>query len=96
MDQTIGMLFEQHLSNILKQISESKNYAQVEALIVRLAEPRIHAPFQRHKCMKALEAKIETLSPLPLNSTQWSFFRYALICLRNISKEKDDQPFKKL
>ncbi|WP_157766468.1 hypothetical protein [Pedobacter ginsengisoli] len=68
------------------------NYSQVEALISRLADPGLQRAFPSNKCIKGLEAKIENLSPLLLNSTQWSCFRYALICLRSISKEHHGDP----
>jgi hypothetical protein len=86
------MSLDQYLSAIIKQLSEMENYSQVEAVISRLAEPDIQQTFPRYRCIKALETKIENLSPFSVNSTQWSCFRYALICLRSISKEDYGNP----
>nr|WP_162989028.1 hypothetical protein [Pedobacter schmidteae] len=85
MDQTITMPLEQYLDNIIQQIGEMENYSQVETLISDLTDQKTKHTISAQDQFRILEAKIESLSPIPLNSTQWSCLRYALICLRSLS-----------
>lgn len=82
------MPLNNHVSAILKKISEMKNYQEVEAVIAQLVDPAIKSEFPQDVRIKALEEKLEDLSPLSVNSTQWSCLRYALICLREMTKEE--------
>lgn len=82
------MPLNNHVSAILQKISEMKNYQEVEVAINQLLDPAIQSEFPHYERIKALEEKLEDLSPLSVNSTQWSCLRYALICLREMTKEE--------
>ena len=79
------MTLENYVSSILDQIGEAQNYPQVETIIVSSVNQLKDEKCVVHDYIDGLEKKIENLSPLTLNSTQFSCFRYALIYLRNFS-----------
>lgn len=82
------MTLDKHVAAIIERISEMKNYEQVEAAISQWADVTIDSEFPHYNRIKALEEKLEDLSPLSVNSTQWSCLRYALVCLRTVAKEE--------
>ncbi len=82
------MTLDKHVFAILEKISEMKNYEQVETAISNWADPMTDSEFSQNERIKALQDKLEDLSPLSVNSTQWSCIRYALICLRSVAKEE--------
>jgi hypothetical protein len=77
------MTLENYASSVLAQLGDAQDYPQVETIItdsVSLASNEKH-PVSDY--VNGLEKKIEDLSPLVLNSTQFSCYRYALVYLRN-------------
>ncbi|WP_342331259.1 hypothetical protein [Pedobacter sp. FW305-3-2-15-E-R2A2] len=81
------MSLDKYISSILEQIRGTENYQQVDDVLVTSVD---HFPDQQYVVsdyLSGLEKRIEGLSPFELNSTQFSCFRYALICLRGLSKK---------
>jgi phage-related protein len=76
------MTKEEMIDSLIQQISSMQNYAQVESLILDVSRIAAVHGFPVSQCFSKLEITIEELSPMNLTSTQWSCFRYALICLR--------------
>ncbi|WP_157766340.1 hypothetical protein [Pedobacter ginsengisoli] len=70
------------VDSLVYQIAGLQNYEQVEALILDISRIATVRVLPVSQCFSKLEIAIEGLSPIDLNSTQWSCFRYALICLR--------------
>ncbi|MGY0036480.1 hypothetical protein [Pedobacter sp. NJ-S-72] len=70
---------------MLDQIGKAQDYPQVETIILSSVDQLKGENYVVHDYIDGLEKKIENLSPLTLNSTQFSCFRYALIYLRNFS-----------
>ena len=70
------------VDSLVYQIAGLLNYEQVEALILDISRIATVRDLPVSQCFSKLEIAIEELSPMDLNSTQWSCFRYALICLR--------------
>lgn len=76
------MTKEEMIDSVIQQISDTQNYAQVESVILDVSRIAIVHGLPVSQCFSKLEVTIEELSPMNLTSTQWSCFRYALICLR--------------
>ncbi|WP_214226197.1 hypothetical protein [Pedobacter sp. B4-66] len=76
------MTMEEMIDSLIQQISCMQNYAQVESVILDISRKAAVHGLPVSQCFSKLEITIEELSPMNLTSTQWSCFRYALICLR--------------
>lgn len=76
------MTKEEMIDSLIQQISGMQNYAQVESVILDISRIAAVHGLPVSQCFSKLEIAIEELSPMDLTSTQWSCFRYALICLR--------------
>ncbi|QNK61014.1 hypothetical protein H7F33_10470 [Pedobacter sp. PAMC26386] len=77
------MTLENHITSVLDQIGTAKDYPQVETIIVNSVDQLKDKKYIVQEYVDELEKKIENLSPIDLNSTQFSCFRYALIYLHN-------------
>lgn len=77
------MTLENHASSVLCKIGQAQNYQQVETIISSSMDGLSETLFPEKEFANELEKEIECLSPIALNSTQFSCFRYALIYLRN-------------
>ncbi|MEJ2903521.1 hypothetical protein WAE58_13840 [Pedobacter panaciterrae] len=76
------MTINEMVDSLIYQISSMQNYAQVESVILDISRIAAVHGLPVSQCFSKLEITIEELSPMDLTSTQWSCFRYALICLR--------------
>jgi len=76
------MTKQEMIDSLMQQISHMQNYAQVESVILDISRMAAVHGLPVSQCFSKLEVTIEELSPMDLTSTQWSCFRYALICLR--------------
>ena len=76
------MTKEEMVDSLIHQISGMQNYSQVESVILDASRIAAVHGLPVSQCFSKLEITIEELSPMNLTSTQWSCFRYALICLR--------------
>lgn len=76
------MTKEEMIDSLIQEISGMQNYAQVESVILNVSRIAAVHNLPVSQCFSKLEITIEELSPMNLTSTQWSCFRYALICLR--------------
>jgi len=76
------MTIDELVDSLVYQISGLQNYGQVEASILDISRIATVSGLPVSQCFTKLEIAIEELSPIDLTSTQWSCFRYALICLR--------------
>lgn len=77
------MTLENYASSVLKQLGEAQDYQQVETIITDSVSLLLNKKHPVNEYVNELEKKIEKLSPLILNSTQFSCYRYALVYLRN-------------
>jgi len=82
------MNLDKYITVILEEIRGTENYQQVEAVLIASVKQVREKEYGSVKYFTELEKSIECLSPLALNSTQFSCFRYALIFLRLLSKEE--------
>lgn len=77
------MTLENYASSVLKQLGDAHDYPQVERIIIDSVAQLTDKKYPVNEYMNELEKEIECLSPLILNSTQFSCYRYALLYLRN-------------
>ncbi|MNJ98997.1 hypothetical protein D3C87_167680 [compost metagenome] len=77
------MTLENYASAVLKQLAEAQDYPQVERIITDSVSQLTNEKYPFSEYVNELEKKIENLSPLILNSTQFSCYRYALVYLHN-------------
>lgn len=77
------MTLENYASSVLKQLAEAQDYPQVERIITDAVSLLTNEKYPVSEYVNELEKKIESLSPLVLNSTQFSCYRYALVYLHN-------------
>ncbi|PSL49750.1 hypothetical protein CLV51_1011085 [Chitinophaga niastensis] len=71
-----------YVLQMMAAFNAAKDYTQVDNIIAA-AEKDNNILFKG--CLIQLQEKIEALSPLDCNSSQWSIYRYALMCLRRSS-----------
>jgi len=79
------MTLEKFVSSVMTQINEAKDYKQVDSIITVSINSLKEKKYILEEYVDLLEMEIEKLSPITLNSTQFSCFRYAAISLRNYS-----------
>lgn len=77
------MTLENYASSVLTQLGDAQDYPQVETIIIDSISLLSNEKHSVTDYVNELEKKIENLSPLVLNSTQFSCYRYALVYLRN-------------
>jgi hypothetical protein len=81
------MSLDKYISSILEQIRGTENYQQVDHVLNASVDGFSDQKYVVSDYLYGLEKRIEGTSPFELNSTQFSCFRYALICLRGFSKK---------
>lgn len=67
------MITEKHISTTIEALKQATDKQQVMQIISGITQDDMAAQ---------LQTWLERQSPLEWDSTQWSSFRYALICLR--------------
>ena len=77
------MALEKFVSSVITQINEAQDYKQVDSIITVSINSLKEKKYILGEYVDLLETEIEKLSPILLNSTQFSCFRYAMISLRN-------------
>lgn len=77
------MTLENYASSVSYQLGEAQDYPQVERIITESVSKLTNKKHPVNEYMDELEKKIESLSPIILNSTQFSCYRYALVYLRS-------------
>lgn len=77
-----SITIDEMIDSLIHQIGGLQNYAQVESIMLNISRIATVNNLPVSQCFSKLEVAIEELSPMDLTSTQWSCFRYALICLR--------------
>lgn len=73
------MTTDEQAALIIAQLSTATDYTQADQ-ILSAAEKEHQLLFK--DILTFLQEKIENLSPLDCNSSQWSIYRYALMCIR--------------
>lgn len=74
------MMLKEYVSFTKLKLEKAQNYGQVDSIINESVE-RISDERSIEEYFSALEKNLEQLSPLECDSTQWSCFRYAILCL---------------
>jgi len=74
------MVLKEYVSLTKQKLEDAQNYGQVDS-IINESVVRISNEGSIKEYFSALEKNLEQLSPLDCNSTQWSCFRYAILCL---------------
>lgn len=83
MDSTLNS----YILSVTEELKNAENYQQVDQVLAASLKQAESKGFLRTEYVAKLKANILQLSPMKLNSTQFSSIRYALICLRRILKE---------
>lgn len=74
------MVLKEYVSFTKLKLEKAQNYGQVDSIINESIE-RISNKRSVKEYFSELEKNLEQLSPLECSSTQWSCFRYAILCL---------------
>ncbi|MGO4289523.1 hypothetical protein [Chitinophaga sp. RAB17] len=75
------MTTDEHALLIVAQLGTAKDYTQADQ-ILSAAEKNHQLLFK--DILTSLQEKIENLSPLDCNSSQWSIYRYTLMCIHSM------------
>lgn len=86
MGSTQNQNMEQLVANTKAKLKVVENYQQVYDLLYEVVtELRINNSKTCDVFTGELQKRIEAVSPIDCNSTQWSCYRYALVLLRQLS-----------
>lgn len=81
------MVIKEYVSQTLAELKEAADYQTVDALISQSIE-NVGSEVLIGPFLAQLEERLEDISPLDCNSTQWSCYRYALICLNALIRKQ--------
>lgn len=77
-----------YVTTVIKQIGLAKNNEEVEKIIqqaIASLEEGKKDEFTVERCMNKLSKAIQNQHPLECSSSQWGYYRYALICIGEAS-----------